>query len=141
MMMSGLVPKRLIAVVAALVVLGGIACGIAGVQQPTAATPTRGADRGGGPRGQFGDGGTQTSGAPGGVGFGQNLDAAAQVMGLSVDQVRQEAAGSTLTAVAQAHRVDPATVAAALKTSAAAGIDRATSDGRITADQAAQMQA
>ena len=84
-------------------------------------------------------------GGPGGPGFGRgpiggHLNAAAQAMNLSVDQLRQELPGKSLTEVAQAHGVDPATVANALKTEANNRIDQAVSAGRLTADQANQMK-
>jgi hypothetical protein len=67
--------------------------------------------------------------------MGGGLDAAAQALGISVDQLRQELQGQTLTQVAQAHNVDPATVADALKQAAYAHIDQDATDGRIPADQ------
>ncbi|HEY0583337.1 MAG TPA: hypothetical protein VGE94_14225, partial [Chloroflexota bacterium] len=67
--------------------------------------------------GGFGPGGGGPGGA-GGRGFGRNLDAAAQVIGLSSAQLRQELSGSTLTNVATAHGKNPADVATALKNAA-----------------------
>jgi len=68
--------------------------------------------------------------------MGRGLDAAAQALG--VDQLRQElAGGQTLTQVAQAHNVDPTTVANALKQAANAHIDQEAAAGRIPADQVA----
>ena len=83
---------------------------------------------------------------PGGGGdrrMGGGLDAAAQTLGIGVDQLRQELQGKTLTQVAQAHNVDPTTVANALKTAANARIDQEAAAGRIPADQvaAAKQQA
>jgi hypothetical protein len=70
--------------------------------------------------------------------MGGGLDAAAQALGVSVDQLRQElAGGQTLTQVAQAHSVDPTTVANALKQAADARIDQDATAGRIPADQVA----
>lgn len=90
----------------------------------------------------FGPGGP--GGGPGdgrhGHGFGGSPDAAAQAIGISVDQLRQELPGKSLADVAKAHNVDPAKVAAALKAAEAARIDQAVTDGRLTADQAAQRK-
>jgi hypothetical protein len=75
---------------------------------------------------------------PGGGGdrrMGGGLDAAAQALGINVDQLRQELRGKTLTQVAQAHNVDPTTVANALKTAANDRIDQEAAAGRIPADQ------
>ena len=80
-------------------------------------------------------------GGPGGRhGFGGGLDAAAQAMNLSVDQLRQELAGKTLTQVAQARSVNPTTVANALKADANTRIDQAAAAGRIPGDQVAQAK-
>ncbi len=46
---------------------------------------------------------------------GQEAQVAAQAIGISVDQLRQEIQGKSLAQVAQAHNVDPATVANAIK--------------------------
>lgn len=70
-----------------------------------------------------------------GRGPGGGLDAAAQALGITPDQLRQELQGQSLTQVAQAHGVDPATVASALKQAASAHIDQAAAAGRIPADQ------
>ena len=89
---------------------------------------------------QRGPGGPQ-GGPQGGPGRGEGrmgggLDAAAQALGVSADQLRQElAGGQTLTQVAQAHNVDPSTVANALKQAANAHIDQEAAAGRIPADQ------
>jgi hypothetical protein len=70
------------------------------------------------------------------MGMGGGLDSAAQALGVTVDQLRQElAGGQTLTQVAQAHNVDPTTVANALKQAANAHIDQEAAAGRIPADQ------
>jgi transposase-like protein len=93
----------------------------------------------GGP--ERGGAGMQGRGGPGGdqrIGDerkGGGLDAAAQALGISVDQLRQELQGQSLTQVAQAHDVDPATVATALKQAADAHIDQEAAAGRIPADQ------
>ena len=86
--------------------------------------PERGPNGSGGPRG----GGEQR--------MGGGLDAAAQALGVSVDQLRQELAGDqTLTQVAQAHNVDPTTVANALKQAANTRIDQDAAAGRLPSDQ------
>jgi hypothetical protein len=97
-------------------------------------------DRGGfgGPGGHGGPGGP---GGPGGFGRGgPSFTAAAQAMGISVDQLRQELPGKTLADVARAHNVDPNAVASALKTAAASRIDQDVTAGRLTADQASQAK-
>lgn len=90
--------------------------------------------------GQRPAGETRPGGDVGGRGFGQGLDAAAQAIGIGPDQLRQEMAGKSLADVARAHNVDPTTVANALKAAAGARIDQAVADGRMTAEQAAQIK-
>jgi hypothetical protein len=91
-------------------------------RQDAGLPPGRGFGRGpGGPRPGFGP--------------GLDLDAAAQAIGISRDDLRTELRGKSLTAVAQAHTKDPAAVATALKTAAHTRIDQAVADGRLTADQ------
>ena len=71
-------------------------------------------------------------------GPGGGHEAAAQALGISVYQLHQELqAGRTLTQVAQARNVNPATVANAMKTAANTKIDEAAAAGRIPADQVA----
>ena len=87
-------------------------------------------------------------GGPGGRGpgpflrvvAGHELQVAAQAIGITPAQLRQEIAGKTLTAVAQAHNVDPNTVSSALKSDAESRIDQAVSNGRLTADQGTQAK-
>jgi hypothetical protein len=69
------------------------------------------------------------------------LSLAAQTIGISLTQLRQELAGASLQQVAQNHGVDPTTLANALKTASDAQVDAAVSDGRLTADQATQRKA
>lgn len=76
----------------------------------------------------------------GGGRLGPGLDAAAQAIGISVDQLRQELPGKSLAEVAQAHSVSPTTVAIALKTAANTRIDQAASAGRVPSDQVAQAK-
>jgi hypothetical protein len=75
-----------------------------------------------------------------GRGAGLGLDAAAQALGISPDQLRQELPGKSLADVARAHNVDPTTLASALKADAATHLDQEVSAGRLTADQAAQIK-
>jgi hypothetical protein len=65
---------------------------------------------------------------------------AAQAIGISVDQLRQELPGKSLAQVAQAHGKNPADVATALKNAVNQRIDQAVAAGRITADQANQAK-
>jgi hypothetical protein len=97
----------------------------------------------GGPRGPGGPGGP--GGGPGGPGggprgVGMGLDAAAQAMNITFDQLRQELAGKTLAEVAAAHNVDASAVANALKAAATGRIDQAVAADRMTADQANQAK-
>lgn len=71
---------------------------------------------------------------------GVELNAAAQALGISVDQLRQQLPGKSLAQVAQANGKDPAAVAAALKDAANQRIDQAVAAGRLTADQATQLK-
>jgi hypothetical protein len=89
-------------------------------------------------------GGHRGPGGPGGFGRpfgpGGELDAAAQAVGVTVEQLRQEWAGQTLNDVAKAHNVDPAKVSDALKAAANARIDEAVTNNRLTADQATERK-
>jgi hypothetical protein len=66
---------------------------------------------------------------------------AAQALGISVADLRNELPGKTLTQVAQAHGKNPADVATALKNAANQRIDQAVTAGRLTAERAAPMKA
>jgi hypothetical protein len=79
-------------------------------------------------------------GKPGVGPFGAALGLAAQTIGISVEQLRQELPGKTLADVARAHNVDPATVARTLKDAANARIDQAAAAGRIPSDQVSQVK-
>ena len=71
----------------------------------------------------------------------QELTLAAKTIGLAdVKALRVELAGSTLTAVAQKHNVQPSTVAAALKTDVDAKIQALVTAGSIKADRAAKLE-
>ena len=77
-------------------------------------------------------------GRGGHVGGRGGLDAAAQALGITPDQLRQELQGGrTLAQVAQARNVNPTNVANAMKAAASAKIDEAAAAGRIPADQVA----
>jgi hypothetical protein len=76
---------------------------------------------------------------PHGARFG-GLEAAARAMNIGVDQLRQDLQGKSLTEVARAQNVDPATVASALKADASARIDQVARDGKFLPHQAAQMK-
>jgi hypothetical protein len=75
-----------------------------------------------------------------GMGHGMGLDAAAQAIGITPDQLRQELPNKSLTDVARAHNVDPGKVANALKKAANDRIDQAVTAGRLNADQANQKK-
>lgn len=82
---------------------------------------------------------------PGGRGhgfgpIGLDLSVAAQAIGISADQLRQELPGKSLAQVAQAHGKNPADVATALKNAANQRIDQAVAAGRLTAEQATQLK-
>ena len=74
-------------------------------------------------------------------GHGPHLDIAAQAIGITPQQLREELPGSTLTAVAEAHNVDPQAVADALEADAVARIDQAVENGRMTDEQADEKKA
>jgi ribosome recycling factor len=69
-------------------------------------------------------------------GFGLDLNAAAQAIGITPQQLKQELPGKSLAQVASAHGKSGADVATALKNAAHQRIDQAVSSGRVTADQA-----
>jgi len=73
-------------------------------------------------------------------GFGRDLSAAAQAIGIPVTQLQQELARKSLAQVAQAHGKSPADVATALKNAAHQRIDQEVASGRLTADQATQRK-
>jgi hypothetical protein len=80
---------------------------------------------------------------PGGFAFGRGgfeLNAAAQAIGITVDQLRSELPGKSLSQVAQAHGRNPNDVATALKNALHQRIDQAVAAGRLTADQGNQAK-
>ena len=70
----------------------------------------------------------------------EGLQIVADQLHISVDQLRTELPGSSISAVAHSHGVDPAQVATALTNAANQRIDMAAASGRITADQATRMK-
>jgi hypothetical protein len=77
----------------------------------------------------------------GGMRDGGGLDAAAQAIGISVDQLRQELPGKSLAQVAADHNKTANDVTSALTDAANKRIDAAVTDGRLTDEQAAQRKA
>ena len=65
---------------------------------------------------------------------------AAQAIGISTDQLRQELPGKSLAQVAQDHGRSPSDVANALKNAANQRLDQEVASGRLPADQASQMK-
>jgi hypothetical protein len=86
----------------------------------------------------FGPGGGR--GERGGRGFGADLNTAAQAIGITADQLRQELPGKSLAQVAQAHGKSATDVATALKNAAHLRIDQEVSSGHIQAADAAQRK-
>ncbi len=95
------------------------------------------------------DVGLPPEGPKGGIGFGHfghhgwfggDLSAAAQAIGISVDQLRRELPGKSLAQVAQAHGKSANDVVTALKNAANQRIDQAVAAGRLTAQQANQIK-
>jgi hypothetical protein len=72
---------------------------------------------------------------------GAALAAAAQAIGVTPQELRQELQGKSLAQVAQAHGKNPADVATAVKNAVNARIDQEVTNGELTADQAAQKKA
>lgn len=71
----------------------------------------------------------------------RELGVAATAIGLpDVKTLRAALAGSTLTAVARAHNVDPATVAAALKSDVDSQLQALVTAGKLTSDRAAALK-
>jgi hypothetical protein len=85
---------------------------------------------------KHGPGGPRRGGGP-----GPGLDAAAQAIGITSEQLRQELPGKSLADVAKAHNVDTTKVAQALKADAEKHLDEAVQAGRLTADQANSVKA
>lgn len=69
------------------------------------------------------------------------LSVAANSLGETSQQLRQELKGNTLTAVANAHNVAPSTVSAAITGDVNAKIDAAVAAGKLNANQAAKLKA
>lgn len=71
---------------------------------------------------------------------GVDVSVAAQAIGITVQQLRQELPGKSLAQIAEAHGKDPAAVATALKSASDQRIDQAVAAGRLTAEQASQLK-
>jgi len=75
-------------------------------------------------------------------GRGPGLDAAAQALGVSAEDLRSKLeGGATIAQVAQQQGVDVQTVITAMVADATAHIDQAVQEGRLTADQAGERKA
>ena len=72
--------------------------------------------------------------------FGGNLEAAAGPLKLSVETLRQQLSGQSLTELAQARGVEPRQVANALRSAAITRIDQALKDNKLTTEQANQLK-
>lgn len=68
------------------------------------------------------------------------LAVAAKAIGVTPRELHQELAGKSLSDVATAHNVDPATVANALRSDAHARVDQLVSNGKLAADRAATIK-
>jgi hypothetical protein len=106
--------------------------------QPTFGDPAQAPSGYGYGYGFVGPGGGPGPGITGGP--GAQLTVAAEAIGIPLDQLRAELATASLTQVAQAHGADPSAVATAMKSASDAQIDTAVTNGRLTADQAAQRK-
>ncbi|MBV9355719.1 MAG: hypothetical protein JO023_09350 [Chloroflexi bacterium] len=97
-------------------------------------------------RGGFpgGPGGNGRPGGPGRFGgrafFGQEAQAVAQMLGISVQQLRTELAGHSLAQVAQNHSHSAQDVINTITNTANARIDQAVSSGKLTSDQGNQAK-
>ena len=121
-------PKPVIAAVAAAGLIGGaagavvLAPAISGAQDAPEATAPEG---------------TPPEGPGGHHHRGPKLDAAAEVIGVEVDALREALmSGQTLAEVAQANGVDPQVVIDALVAEANAHLDEAVTEGRLTQEEA-----
>ncbi|HEX2514472.1 MAG TPA: hypothetical protein VH257_07175, partial [Chloroflexota bacterium] len=68
------------------------------------------------------------------------IDVAAQTLGLTPEQLRQELAGKSLADLARARNIDPARVVQAMRDDAFRRIDQAATDGRIQASEVAGLK-
>jgi hypothetical protein len=98
-----------------------------------------------GPRWRGGPGGPGGPAAParpgaGGVRVRLAIDVAAQTLGLTPEQLRQELAGKSLADLARARNIDPARVVQAMRDNAFQRIDQAAADGRIQASEVAGLK-
>lgn len=85
-------------------------------------------------------GGLPLPGQAGRPGLAAELNVAAQAIGITLDQLRQELPGKSLSDVAKAHNVDPSKVADALKADANAKIDQLASGRNLSADRVTQLK-
>ncbi len=85
-------------------------------------------------------GGIPFGGHAGRPGLTAELNVAAQAIGITPDQLRQELPGKSLSDVAKAHNVDPSKVADALKADANAKIDQLASGRNLSADRVTQLK-
>jgi ribosomal protein S20 len=77
-----------------------------------------------------------------GRGHGPKLDAAAQALGMSTDELRQQLqSGKTIAQVAEDRNVDKQKVIDAMAKDAREHLDQAVKDGKLTADQANERKA
>ncbi len=107
--------------------------------------PTPGPNRPGAPGAPGAPGGPRWPGRPGpggpaGPAVRLAFDVAAEKLGITPEQLRQELAGKSLADVARAHNADPATVAQAMKDDASRRIDEAAANGRLRAEQVAPLK-
>jgi DNA-binding transcriptional regulator YdaS (Cro superfamily) len=101
-----------------------------------------------GPRGRGfpgGPGGPGAQGTPGaggvrGVRVRLAIDVAAQTLGLTPEQLRQELSGRSVADLARARNIDPARVVQAMRDDAFRRIDQAAADGRIQAGEVAGLK-
>lgn len=72
---------------------------------------------------------------------GLNLPVAAQAIGITVEQLRQELPGKSLADVARAYGKNPTDLATALRNAANQRLDQAVTNGRLTAERANEIRA
>jgi hypothetical protein len=84
--------------------------------------------------------GTPGAGGVRGVRVRLAFDVAAQTLGLTPEQLRQELSGRSLADLARARNIDPARVVQAMRDDAFRRIDQAAADGRIQAGDVAALK-
>jgi hypothetical protein len=82
------------------------------------------------------------AGAPGtfSIKIDPGFGAAAKALGISEDQLKQEATNKSLTEIAKAHNVDPKVVADAITAQRRTDLDKAVADGKIPAAMADRLK-